>query len=626
MKNLDVLKISTAGIPEELKRALTVLAGEYPLEVVDSQGNVNFRKVENREVYCKTSCNNGIFTIEYSTLSGALRGIGSALAGIECEESTPFIRLGIMLDVSRNMVMKVEHFKKWLRRLALSGCNQLQLYCEDTYKLPGEPFFGIYRAPYSLEELQEMDSYADSLGIELIGCIQTLAHLEQILQHQTYTEIRDNDKIMLVDHPGTEALVRKMIAFWSKALKSRRLHVGMDEAHGLGRGRFQTLHGPEGESSLMTRHLKLVAGICKEYGVFPMIWSDMFFRMTNPGHVYYDFESPFLPGIGNEINPNTILVYWDYYHRDRESYTKMIARHRELGKEPLVASGIWTWSRMWHDHRKTVETALPCIEVCREEKIRELSFTMWGDDGAYCCYDSALAGIIYCADAAFGMTDEKVTARRFQALCQADYHTCSIIGDIHGETGGIADDDSVEIFPAMVLWDDPLLGIYYSNCKCAHKDFDRKYIAVLQNILTQIMPFEHEKNGGNVAYAVTLIKTLIKKLELRAVLEQAYAAKDMPMLEELADKDIPEVITLMTATAEHFRNNWLASAKANGMERIQARFAGQICRLHELARRIKEFSAGTVGAIDELNDPLPRDLPPQRMNFYHRVSSGSNHI
>ena len=47
-----------------------VLAGEYPLELVDSQGNVNFRKVENREVYCKTSCNNGIFTIEYSTDGG----------------------------------------------------------------------------------------------------------------------------------------------------------------------------------------------------------------------------------------------------------------------------------------------------------------------------------------------------------------------------------------------------------------------------------------------------------------------------------------------------------------------------------------------------------------------------
>lgn len=613
-------------VPSKLRIALDVLGKEYPILPGTGKINLTFRKVDSPDVFTKVSSSDGVYLVEYSTLSGALRGVGSALAGIEGEEHTPFTRLGIMLDVSRNMVMKVDCFKKWLLRMALSGCNQLQLYCEDTYQLDGEPFFGIYRAAYSLAELQEMDNFADALGIELMGSIQTLAHLEQILQHQAYASLRDNEKIMLVDSPETEALVRKMIAFWSKALKSRRLHVGMDEAHGLGRGRFQTLHGPEGESSLMTRHLKLVSAICKEYGVAPLIWSDMFFRMTNPGHVYYDMESPFPPGIGKEIDPDTVLVYWDYYHRDRESYTRMIARHRELGKEPLVASGIWTWSRMWYDHRKTVETAIPCIEVCRQENIRELSFTMWGDDGAYCHYDSALAGIIFCADAAFGVTDEKVTARRFQAICHADYFAQTAVGDIHGETGGIAEDDSVEIFPAMVLWDDPLLGIYYSNCKCANKDFDRNYIAVLQNILKKVEAFSGETSAGNIAYAVTLLHTLIKKLEVRAALERAYNAKDMKAMEFLARQDVPELITLMSETAEHFRNNWLAVAKANGMERIQARFAGQICRLQELARRLIEFTEGLFPVIDELENPLSRDLPPQRMNFYHRVSSGSNHI
>jgi hypothetical protein len=626
MKNIDMLKISTAALPEELTKALSVLAGEYPLYLTDSEGDVDFRPVSAKDVFSKVSRIDGRYVVEYSTLSGALRGIGSVLAEIECEERTSFLRLGIMLDVSRNMVMKVEHFKKWLRRLALSGCNQLQLYCEDTYQLPGEPFFGIYRAPYTLEELQEMDAYADSLGIELIGCIQTLAHLEQILQHQSYAEIRDNDKIMLVDHPGTEALVRKMIAFWSQALKSRRLHIGMDEAHGLGRGRFQTLHGPEGESTLMTRHLKLVAGICKEYGVAPLIWSDMFFRMTNPGHVYYDLESPFPPGINGEIDPDTTLVYWDYYHRDRESYRKMILRHRELGKEPLVASGIWTWSRMWYDHRKTMETATPCIEICREEKIKELSFTMWGDDGAYCHYDSALAGIIRCADISFGADDENVTAERFAAICGGDYFARTAVGDIHGETGGIADDDSVEIFPSMVLWDDPLLGIYYSNCKCAHPDFDRNYLAVLEKIQHKILPFEAEKDAGNMAYAAALLRALTGKLQLRQALEKAYYSNDKAALELVARENIPETICRMEQVAAMFRENWLECARANGMERIQTRFAGQICRLQELQQRIGEFLTGKVSQIDELEHPLDRNLPPQRMNFYHRVSSGSNHI
>ena len=281
---------------------------------------------------------------------------------------------------------------------------------------------------------------------------------------------------------------------------------------------------------------------------------------------------------------------------------------------------------MWYDHRKTVETAIPCIEVCREEKIKELSFTMWGDDGAYCHYDSALAGIIYCADASFGVNDEQLTARRFAALCQADYFAQTALGDIHGETGGVADDDSVEIFPAMVLWDDPLLGIYYSNCKCAHKDFDTRYIAVLRGILDRVNDFAADDKAGKIAYGIALVRALIKKLELRAALEAAYESKNMTKLSDIAASDVPEMIALMSEVADRFRDNWLECARANGMERIQARFAGQICRLQELARRIGEFCTGKVGCIDELENPLSRDLTAQRMNFYHRVSSGSNHI
>ena len=624
MNTTKFLYANGEKMPSSLANALAILANETCVQNFDKC--ITFKEVKSQDIYSKVTKENNQYFIEYSTLSSALRALGNAISDNVCEEHTPFERVGIMLDVSRNMVMKVEHFKKWLRFLALCGCNQVQLYCEDTYKLDDEPFFGIYRAPYTLEELQEMDQYANLLGIELIGCIQTLAHLEQILQHQAYANIRDNDKIMLVDLPETEALIRKMISFWSKALKSRRLHVGMDEAHGLGRGRYQTLHGPESESSLMTRHLKLVSSIAKEYNLHPMMWSDMFFRMTNSGHVYYDFDSPFPKGIEDQIDKDTILVYWDYYHKDQESYRKMIARHRDLGKDPYVASGIWTWSRMWYDHQKTMETAIPCIEVCRQEKIKELSFTMWGDDGAYCHYDSSIAGIFRCTDLAFGEQSEDVTSKRFNAICNSNYFAQVAVGNIHGHTGTIGIDDSVEIFPAMVLWDDPLLGIYYSNCKCANNNFDTKYINDLKAILEKILPYKEDNLVGKISYAITLINTLIKKLETRSKLEKAYQLKDSTLIKELITQDIPTLIDLMANTAENFRTNWLECAKGCGMERIQIRFAGQIARLEELKRRLNDFLTSSITVIDELENPLPRNLEPQRMNFYVRVSSGSNHF
>ncbi len=50
-----------------------------------------------------------------------------------------------MLDCSRNAVITVVHFKKWLRQLALLGYNMAMLYTEDTYELPGEYYFGHLR-------------------------------------------------------------------------------------------------------------------------------------------------------------------------------------------------------------------------------------------------------------------------------------------------------------------------------------------------------------------------------------------------------------------------------------------------------------------------------------------------
>lgn len=609
--------------PAEIATALRALAVEYPIAEGGRGLKLRFTRVRSDETVSRVDRNRGGVTIEYSNLAGALRGVGSAMAKLDGTEKTPFTTLGIMLDLSRNMVMRVEHVKKWLRRMALSGMNQLQLYCEDTYELEDVPFFGVYRGAYSREELREIDDCAASLGIEVVGCIQTLGHMEQLLKYAgTYAKMTDSERIMLVECPETEELIGKMIRFWSETLRSRRIHVGMDEAHGLGRGRYQTLHGATPESTLMTRHLSKVAEICKKAGLAPMIWSDMFFRMTNPDHDYYDYVSPFPAEVKGKIDPAVQLVYWDYYHRDAEDYRQMIRRHRELGKEPVMASGIWTWSRLWYDHRQTLETATPCIETCRREKVRELVFTMWGDDGAYCDYDSSLAGIVRCADLSFGCRDENDTAERFAAVCGGDYAAVIAASEIQSRIN--ADKKEWQhLSAAMMLWDDPLLGIYFDDCRRLDPEFDLKYLDELDDILARIMPAAEEEEAGDMGYAVELVKFLIKKVELRGALEAAYDRGDRLALRELATTTIPAAVAALTELDAAFRRDWLTRAKPQGLERIQIRNAGQLARLEELSIRIREYLDGEIDRIEELDERLPHSAPHEPMHLYKRVSGGS---
>ena len=625
MNTNTVVKLSwkKSDVPAELFPMLYTLAEEYPISEGGRGLHLKFKRIAADESVSKVSRSKGEVLVEYSSLSGAARGIGSALSRIEENVSTPFKRLGIMLDVSRGMVMRVEHLKKWLRRLALSGYNQVQLYCEDIYELEDEPFFGAFRGAYSLEELQEIDAYADTLGIEMVGCIQTLAHLEQMLRHPPYQKLQDTPRIMMVGSPDVNALVEKMIAFWSTAFRSRNIHVGMDEAHGLGLGKYHRLHGCASGFDLMNSQLAMVSAVCAKYGMKPMMWSDMYFRLTNEQNGYYDTESPFPAGLGEQIDPATNLVYWDYYHTDKETYCKMIRRHRDLGKEPIMGSGIWTWVRLWYDHNKTMLTATPCIEACREEKISEIFFTMWGDDGGYCEYDSSLAGILRCGDLCWGADDENMTAARFDATCFADYATQIAVSSIHALNIAPADKPAYELYAQSILWDDPLLGIAFDGMKRINPEFDLELLDVYDEILCRIMPHIEECDAGNIAYAVAVIKFLMRKLELRGALEAAYDSGDRLALHELATTTIPAALTALYQLDGLFRQIWLARSKPFGLERIQIRNAGQAARLEELITRIQEYLDGSIDTIEELDARLPWSAQSSAYHVYQNVAVGT---
>ena len=87
-----------------------------------------------------------------------------------------------MLDCSRNAVMNVNSLKKWIDICAKIGFNTVLLYTEDTYEIPEEPYFGYLRGRYSQAEIKEVDAFAKERGVELIPCIQTLAHVNGIVR------------------------------------------------------------------------------------------------------------------------------------------------------------------------------------------------------------------------------------------------------------------------------------------------------------------------------------------------------------------------------------------------------------------------------------------------------------
>ena len=198
-----------------------------------------------------------------------------------------FNYFGVMLDVSRNAVINLDMYRWYLPLLRKMGYNCVFLYAEDTYAVEGEPYFGYMRGRYTEQEMRELDEIAAASGIEVIPCVQALAHVNATLRWE-HVKI-DTDDIMLVDDERTYELIDHMFASLSKCFKTRKLHVGMDEAYMLGRGRHLDIHGYEPIDVIMKRHLARVCEIAKKHGYEQiMLWSDMYLRAFNDGRYYVD--------------------------------------------------------------------------------------------------------------------------------------------------------------------------------------------------------------------------------------------------------------------------------------------------------------------------------------------------
>lgn len=605
--------VKNENLSPQLQELITILSEDYPIGFDGDGIFISFEQVQSKD--CTFSCQitpNNI-SITYSTISGAAKGIASALSNISCSESTSFKKLGIMLDVSRGMVMKVDHLKKWFCKLALSGFNTVMLYCEDTYLLPDEPFFSRFRGGYSSSEIRELDSYAQKLGIELVGCIQTLGHMEQALRWKTaYKDISDTSQELLVGEDKSYELIEKMLAFWSENLSSRRIHIGMDEAVNLGRGKYLDLHGYQNPFDIFNNHLDKVNEICQRFNLEPMIWSDMYFRFGNPDHEYYEWEKPLSKEVMEKVPKNISLVYWDYYHTKQDVYEKMIQRHREQGFEPIVASGLWTWPTLWYNHEHSIQTVPPCINACQEAKVDELIFAMWGDDGAYCDWDSAFYGIVKAAELSFN-AQEDYFEKRFSVICQANYTAATAAAQFGYLFFNVA----------LMIWDDPLMGIFFDEMvKRDGEKFVPTAIKKCEEIIDSISPYLGEKSAGDMEHLNNILLLVKKKIEFCRDFKQAYGEKDYATLAKIANEDIPELITLVKAFNSSFRRQYLNCSKVFGLDRIQLRNGGVIARFEECSTQIMEFVNNEVQSIPELEQPDTQGIRTVSSS-YASISTGS---
>ena len=541
-------------------------------------------------------------TINYGRRVELFRGLG--LLAEHAEEETysttqpaRFKMDGMMLDCSRNGVMKLDVVKKFIRYMAIMGLDTLMLYTEDTYEIPEYPYFGYMRGRYSCQELKEMDEYAYNYGIELIPCIQTLAHLEGALRWQCFDEVKDCNNILLCGEEKTYTLIEAMIRTCRNCFRTNRIHIGMDEAHMMGLGKYLDRNGFEKREVIFCRHLDRVNAICRQYDFNPMIWSDMFFRLGFNGEYYPPAGSQIDPSVIDLVPSDVELVYWDYYHEDKETYDSYIETHQKFHNKILFAGGAWRWLGHGPALKKSIYQTRIVLKSCLEKGVDEVFVTAWGDNGNEASFMCILPVMQQYAEFCYqGDVSDEVLAQRMKICTGEDFADMMLLDMVNSV------DENHWVCSAgnptkYLLYMDILGGL-------AERHTTEKYPENFRIAADFIA--EAGKRSPSYGYMYDTLAKLCRVLEIKSRVgvdaQTAYKSGDTEVLKHIAQVTLPELLERMITFRDSTYTQWMAECKPNGYEVLDHRLGGYEARIKTAIRRINLYLAGELDRLEELDE------------------------
>ena len=517
------------------------------------------------------------------------------LTACSIREKARFQSSGIMFDCSRNAVLKPQALRFFFRKMALMGLNLGMMYTEDTYEVPGQPFFGYKRGRYTYDELKALDDYASLFGIELCPCIQTLGHLKRILHWPAYHHLRDNDEVLLADLDETYELLDQMIRAATAPYRSKRIHLGMDEAYGVGLGAHLARYGYEDPHSVIGRHLSRVLGICDKYGLHAMMWSDMYFHLDGR-----NYHSPGLPSEKAKaaVDPRITLMYWDYYQPKEEAYADALYKHAQFPAPTVFAGGIWTWIGPAPDYPTTLQNTVSGLTACAKANIPLALATAWGDNGGECNLTAALLGLQLYGELTFRPDyDEDELARRFRRCCHADaqaFLDLSLLNYMPGMKDNPSDPVNACKF---MLYQDPLIQLF---------EADTAGYAMAEHFGSLVTRYaRYALENPDYALLFDFYTALANALALKCVWHEqagdAVRSRNREQAAALAD-GIPATVEALDTLRVVWRRLWESTNKPNGFEIIEVRMGGIAARMATAGEKMRAFALGQVDTIPELEE------------------------
>jgi hypothetical protein len=301
-------------------------------------------------------------------------------------EDAPDLALrGVMLDVSRGKVPTLDTLKGIVDLCVRVKLNALMLYVEHTFRFRRHPEIGADASPLEARTLRELDSYAAARHVQLIPSLQSLGHMDHVLNLPRYAHLAETERRWTISPalPETYALLGDLYDEYLPNFRSRLFNANCDETFDLGLGRSEQMRRELGEGGPFLAHVKKLRRLARSHGKRTMIWADMVH--AHPERLP-EFDADF--------------VFLDWWYEAECDYER-VARFAERGFDFLVCPGTSSWNCLFPRLENSVVNVRRWAEAGKRHGARGLLVTDWGDFGHYNLQGYSWFGYAWAAEQAW---------------------------------------------------------------------------------------------------------------------------------------------------------------------------------------------------------------------------------
>jgi hypothetical protein len=332
-----------------------------------------------------------------STLRQLLRQYGRHLPCLKIRDWPDFSRRGVMLDVSRGRVPKLETLLDLAGHLADFKINELQLYTEHTFAY--RRFKSIWQSWGALtgEGIRRLDARCRELGIDLVPNQNSFGHLRYFLEHPGLKKLAEVSKpyedasgefvrrptTLAPNHPGTLPFLRGLYNELLPNFSSRFFNVGCDETWDLGRGKSIGLCERQGQGRVYLDFLKKIHREISKHGRTMMFWGDIILKYPKLIPELAKIDRADRP-VGQDAQPHVptnrlIALNWGYEaNHPFEKETRLFAKS---GIPFYVCPGTSTWQTLIGRHDNALANLRAAAKAGRKHGAIGYLVTDWGDGG-----------------------------------------------------------------------------------------------------------------------------------------------------------------------------------------------------------------------------------------------------